>query len=204
MKLQFNAIIFDLGGVILNIDYNKTIEAFKNLGILDFNTIYTQAQQNNIFDDIETGNISPQDFRDYIKSKSEIELTNQDIDNAWNSMLSDLPARRIKLLKDLGQKYPIYLYSNTNKIHLDAFRKIIGNQYGNSNLLETLFIKTYYSHELQMRKPNANGFKFILKENNLNAQSTLFIDDSKQHIDGANKIGLQTLWLNEKDITEIF
>lgn len=204
MKLPFKAIIFDLGGVILNIDYNKTIEAFKKLGVLNFDELYTQAQQNNVFDDIETGKITPQAFRDYIKTNSEQTLTNQQIDTAWNAMLLDLPAERIALLRELGKQYPIYLYSNTNKIHLDAFRLIIENQHGNANLLEELFITTYYSHELHMRKPNANGFEHIIEENNLIAEDTLFIDDSIQHIEGAKNVGLQTIWLNQKDITEIF
>ena len=204
MKLPFKAIIFDLGGVILNIDYNKTIDAFKSIGILNFDTLYTQAQQNNVFDDIETGKITPQEFRDYIKSKSTHALSDSDIDQAWNAMLLDLPVKRIELLKNIANQCPIYLFSNTNKIHLDAFRLIIEKQHGDSMLLENLFIQTYYSHDLKMRKPNTEGFEHIIRENNLRPETTLFIDDSIQHIEGAKKVGLQTIWLNQQDITEIF
>ena len=144
MNLQFKAIIFDLGGVILNIDYNKTIKAFKNIGILNFDLLYSQALQNNIFDSIETGKITPKDFREYLKSKSTKAITDQQIDQAWNAMLLDLPLERIKLIRRLRDKYPIYLFSNTNKIQLDAFRQIIKNEHGKSNLLEDLYTKTYF------------------------------------------------------------
>jgi len=204
MNMKFKAIIFDLGGVILNIDYQKTISAFKKIGILNFAELYTQAQQNNVFDDFETGKITAPQFRQYIKQESKVNLTDLDIDTAWNAMLLDLPIERVNLLKKLAQNFPIYLYSNTNQIHLKAFKAIIKNSYGNANLLEDLFIKTYYSHELGHRKPNPEGFQYIISENNLNPQNTLFIDDSEQHIVGANKVGLQTIWLKDKDITDIF
>jgi FMN phosphatase YigB (HAD superfamily) len=204
MNSSFKAIIFDLGGVILNIDYEKTIKAFKELGITNFNDLYTQAKQNHVFDNFEMGKISSVDFRDYIRKTSGTNLNDKQIDTAWNAMLLDLPLKRIKLLKELAKACPIYLYSNTNEIHLTAFRRSINKQYGDDRLLEKLFIKTYYSHELNMRKPNADGFLKIINDNNLEIESTLFIDDSKQHIEGAKKIGLQTIWLEQKDITEIF
>ena len=204
MNSNINAIIFDLGGVILNIDYNKTIESFKKIGVTDFDKLYTQAQQNHIFDKFETGKITPQDFRDYIKTIAKVNLTNKQIDNAWNAMLLDLPEHRIDVLKRISKSHQIYLYSNTNAIHLKSFRNSIEKEHGNKFLLEEIFLNTYYSHEIGMRKPNQNGFLHILNENNLNPANTLFIDDSKQHIEGAKQLGLQTVWLYEKDITEIF
>ncbi len=204
MKSTFDAIIFDLGGVILNIDYQKTISQFKNIGISNFDSLYTQAQQNHVFDNFETGRISPQAFRDYIKEESNIQLSDLDIDAAWNAMLLDLPQKRIACLEQLAKTYPIFLYSNTNQIHLESFRDSILKEHGQANLLEDLFVKTYYSHEIQKRKPNAEGFLQILNENGLKAENTLFIDDSEQHIIGAQKIGLQTIWLTDKEITDLF
>jgi len=204
MNLKFNAIIFDLGGVILNIDYSKTIDAFKNLGITNFNEIYTQAQQNHIFDKFETGQISEQDFRNYIKSEAKKPLTDKQIDKAWNAMLLDLPEHRITLLNQLKADYPIFLYSNTNTIHLKAFKSIIKEQFGNKNLLEDTFNKTYYSHLINKRKPNPEGFEQIIKDNKLQPKTTLFIDDSEQHILGAQKVGLKSLWLKDKDVSDLF
>jgi putative hydrolase of the HAD superfamily len=204
MNLKFDAIIFDLGGVILNIDYSKTIEAFKNLGINNFNEIYTQAEQSHIFDKFETGQISAQEFRDYIKSVANQPLTDSQIDVAWNAMLLDLPTQRIDLLNQLKKDYPIYLYSNTNSIHLEAFKNIIQQQFGNRNILEDTFNQTYYSHLIKKRKPNAEGFEKIIKENELQPKTTLFIDDSQQHILGAQKVGLKSLWLKDKDVSDLF
>lgn len=204
MNLNFNAIIFDLGGVILNIDYHKTIEAFKSLGVTNFEALYTQAKQNNVFDDFETGKISEIEFRNYIRKISNTNLTDDQIDLAWNAMLLDLPMSRVELLNSLKEKYPIYLYSNTNSIHLKAFRQIIRSSYDNELLLESLFLKTYYSHEIGMRKPNQDGFLKIVANHNLEIGLTLFIDDSEQHIKGAKVVGLQTVWLKDKTIEELF
>lgn len=203
MNLHFKAIIFDLGGVILNINYENTINEFKKIGITNFDALYTQAQQNQVFDNFETGKISATEFRDYIRDISNTTLTDTQIDMAWNAMLLDLPLKRIEFLKELAKTYPIYLYSNTNEIHLNAFRQIFKTQYRDDLLLENLFVQTYYSHEIGMRKPNSDGFLKIINDHNLDVESTLFIDDSEQHIEGAKKIGLQTVWLHQKDITEI-
>ncbi len=204
MNQNFEAIIFDLGGVILNIDYFKTSDAFKALGITNFDELYSQAVQNDIFDDLETGKLSEHDFRTYIKKQVSLALSDQDIDKAWNAMLLDLPKHRVDLIKQLALKYPVFLYSNTNSIHLKAFRSIIQHEHGNANLLEEIFKTTYYSHELQQRKPNPEGFLHILTENGLTASQTLFIDDSIQHIKGARAIGLQTHHLVNQDISELF
>ena len=204
MNSNINAIIFDLGGVILNIDYHKTINAFKNIGISNFDELYTQAQQNHIFDKFETGQITPQEFRNYITEQSDVKLSNQHIDDAWNAMLLDFPKHRIDTLLKLKEMYPIYLYSNTNAIHLEAFRNSIEKEHGYKYVLEDLFLKTYYSHEIHLRKPNADGFLKIIQDNNLDISTTLFIDDSEQHILGAKKVGLQTIWLKDKDVTELF
>ena len=204
MNLNFNAIIFDLGGVILNIDYHKTISAFKNIGVSNFDVLYTQAKQNNVFDDFEMGKISEYEFRDYIRKVSNKNLSNEQIDTAWNAMLLDLPIERIAVLNRLNKTYPIYLYSNTNAIHLKAFRQIIKSSFDNELLLESLFLKTYYSHELGMRKPNQDGFLKIINVHDLEVASTLFIDDSEQHIKGAKAVGLQTVWLKDKTIEELF
>lgn len=204
LNSNIKAIIFDLGGVILNIDYQKTISEFQKMGIENFENLYTQAQQNHVFDKFEMGLISTQEFRNYIKTESGINITDQQVDLAWNAMLLDLPKKRIDLIQQLASKYKVFLFSNTNQIHLNAFRKSIGKAHKKPMLLEEIFVKTYYSHELKMRKPNPNGFEYILNSHNLNPATTLFIDDSEQHIKGAQKLGLQTYWLKDKDITELF
>ncbi len=188
-------IIFDLGGVILNINYEKTITAFKELGITEFEHFFTQAAQTKLFDRFDTGDISPDEFRQQLRNISGIHLTDQQIDHAWNAMLLDLPPNRIKLLEEVRKNYRTFLLSNTNAIHYPVYMQYMKETYGVESL-EALFEKQYLSFELGMRKPNRNIFERVIQENNLSPEKTLFIDDSKQHVHGARQTGLQALWLN--------
>ena len=204
MKKTFDTIIFDLGGVVLNLDYQATIDAFKALGKENFDKLYTQANQDKIFDQYETGSISSQEFREYFKSILGSTISNQQIDDAWNKLLLDLPKKRIDLLYRLKEEYRIFLFSNTNEIHLNSFRKTIKDAFGDEDLLEKVFHKTYYSHLVGIRKPNVEAFQHVIDEQGLDPQKTLFIDDSIQHIEGAQKLGIQTIHLTDKEITDIF
>ncbi|MFD1551722.1 HAD family phosphatase [Putridiphycobacter roseus] len=204
MNLNYDAIIFDLGGVILNIDYQKTTQAFKGLGVKNFDKLYSQSQQNGTFDKLETGKMGAEEFYKTLNKETGLELKHSEIETAWNAMLLDLPSHRIELLKKISKEIPIFLLSNTNEIHLKAFRKMIKDSFGEEHLLESTFSKTYYSHLIQARKPNRAAFDIIIHEQGLNPSKTLFIDDSLQHIEGAEKIGLQTVHLVGKDISEIF
>jgi len=204
MPLHYNAIIFDLGGVVLNLDYNRTVNAFKELGKENFEHLYAKSNQDKIFDQFETGAISAKEFRAYMKSFLDETVSENEIDFAWNSMLLDLPKKRIDLLLKLKERYKIFLFSNTNEIHLDAFQKIIADTHGNSTLLENIFHQTYYSHLVGLRKPTAEAFQKVIDDHQLIPQQTLFIDDSIQHIEGAQNLGIQTFHLVNRDICELF
>ncbi len=200
MKQPVEAIIFDLGGVILNLNYQRTINAFQQLASKKFDKLYDQAQQTDLFDAIETGAISPAVFRRDLKEILQTNTSDNQLDAAWNAMLLDLPKERIDFLKEIGKRYPIFLFSNTNAIHYNAFRQRILADYGDADLLEKLFIKTYYSHVVGERKPTAAAFKTVLNEQQLNPKKTLFIDDSIQHIEGAKKLEIQTIHLQNTDV----
>ena len=167
MNIQKNIknIIFDLGGVILNIDYHLTSKAFKELGIKDFDAIYSQAAQNNVFNNFETGALTSTEFRDYLKQFIPTK-TDSEINKAWNSMLLDLPKERIMVLNAIKSNYRIFLLSNTNSIHVDAFTTYVDTTFG-PQLFEQLFEKHYFSNEIGFRKPNANAFMHVLNENGL-------------------------------------
>jgi len=197
-------IIFDLGGVILNIDYQLASNEFQNLGIQNFDELYSQAKQNNLFDELETGKISPESFRNEIRKMSGLDISDTDLDNAWNAMLLDLPKERIDLLFELSKKYRIFLLSNTNIIHFKNFNYAIINSLGEDVFLK-IFEKVYYSFEIGFRKPNADCFQFVLDDAKLKSHETLFIDDSIQHINAAEKLGIQTIHLtNGNTINKIF
>ena len=193
MKTQ--NIIFDLGVVILELDYNRTAAAFQALGISHFDTIYSKIKQQDFFDRFETGHLTNEEFRDTIRKNIPQPVTDQQIDTAWNAMLLSIPPSTLDLLRDIGSKKRIFLLSNTNHIHIEAFTAIIDRQYG-FRKFEQLFEKTYYSCNMGMRKPNADIFDFVVKENHLNIAETLFIDDSPQHVEGARNYGLTALHLH--------
>jgi putative hydrolase of the HAD superfamily len=196
--LNIKNIIFDLGGVIINIDYKLTLDAFKKIGFADFDSVFSQAQQLGVFDLLDKGLVSHEDFRSYIRNISGKPLTNNQIDGAWNAMLLDFPIKRLKLLESIKQQYRTFLLSNTNQIHCDVYTKDLQNTYGVKDLSH-FFEKVYLSHEIHLRKPDSEAFMLILNENNLKPEETLFIDDTEQHIEGAKKVGIITHYLRLKD-----
>jgi len=196
-------IIFDLGGVILNIDYGQTANAFKKIGVTNFDEIYSQAKQGKVFDKLETGELSIEEFSNYMKEFVP-SLKSMDIDKAWNAMLLDLPVQRIDLLKELKKGYRLFLLSNTNEIHIKSFRKMIKSFYG-EYILDDIFEQQYYSSEIGKRKPNVDCFQYVLDQNGLEPSETLFIDDSMQHVEGARKLKIKAYHLKqEEDITTLF
>lgn len=190
---KIDNIIFDLGNVILDIDYLSTIKAFEKIGIENASILYSKSSQKKIFDQLETGKITKEDFILEIQ-KIIPKASKSEIINAWNAIIKDLPESRIDILKKLKDKFSIFLLSNTNSIHIDYIVKKIGER--KYDEFYNLFDKVYYSHEVKLRKPDPNIFKLVINENNLKIKNTLFIDDSIQHINSAKKLGLQTYHLN--------
>lgn len=192
-------IIFDLGGVLLNLDYSATVQAFGRLGIADFDMRFSQLQQNSFFDDWETGRMGREEFLTRMVETAGGQATQQQVLDAWNAMLLDFPLRRIQLLQQLRLHYDLFLLSNTNEVHEEAFNKTLMQSHGLPGLA-TLFDKVYFSHRIGMRKPMKEIFGHVLEENGLKAEHTLFIDDSPQHIESAKMLGIRTIYL-EKGMT---
>lgn len=191
---QIKNIIFDLGGIFLNINFAKTEAAFAALGITDFSRYITQHTITDLFELLETGKISPEEFYDRFRMETGKNITDKEIADSWNALLLDFPIERIEWLDDIRSRYNVFLYSNTNQIHYDAFIEMFRRQTGKDDF-NRYFIKAYYSHELGLRKPYPNSYLYILKEQQLVAQETLFIDDTIKNIEGAKEAGLQTLHL---------
>lgn len=197
-------IIFDLGGVLLNIDYKLTEEAFVGLGITNFPELYSQLQQTPLFDDVETGRISGEEFVDRIKEHAGLALTDQQVVDAWNAMLLNFPIRRLQILQQLRLHYDLVLLSNTNEIHEAAFNEILKREHGIPNVA-VFFDKVYLSHRVGLRKPMPEIFQKVLDDTGFDAKHTLFIDDSPQHVVGAEQVGIRAIHLTngmtiEKDI----
>lgn len=197
-------IIFDLGGVILNINYHATSEAFTKLGVHNFNELYSQFHGSDLFNNLETGHVSVEEFLATMHKYVPEGVTDEQIVAAWNAMLLDFPLQRLQLLQQLRQHYNLYLLSNTNAIHLQAFNKILETSRGIPSLA-TFFDKAYYSHLMGQRKPNKEAYQMVIDENGLVPDETLFIDDTLPNIEGAKQVGLQTLYLQPpRTILEVF
>jgi len=192
-------IIFDLGGVLINIDYSLTEKAFIALGIDNFAEIYSQLQQTPLFDELEKGNIGKDDFVIALQKAAGKEIVAASIIDAWNAMLLDFPLRRLQILQQLQLHYDLFLLSNTNEIHEAAFNKILMDANGIPNI-GVFFHRIYLSHRVGLRKPMKEIFELVLNENGLKAEHTLFIDDSPQHVAAAKAFGIQTIYL-EKGMT---
>ena len=184
-------IIFDLGGVILDIDYQLTAQAFKDLGLTDFDELYSQASQTDLFDNFEKGLVSPSHFVNSLLHYMPSGTTPNQVVAAWNAIVIGFPKENLDLLKKLKSKYRIFLLSNTNEIHVQHFTRRLSQTVSETSL-DPFFEKVYYSSDIHMRKPNADIFDKVCNDNQLDRSKTVFIDDSIQHIEGAKKTGLNT------------
>ena len=184
-------IIFDLGGVLLNIDYLKTTESFKKLGFTDFENMYTMLKANNVFDNLETGHISETDFYSYLMGTVNGTVSREQVEKAWNAMLLDFRTESLAHLQKLGGTHRLFLLSNTNIIHKREFDKIFSLQAGPGSV-DDFFEKAYYSHHVGLRKPHSAIFEFVLQDAGLLAGETFYIDDLHPNIETAEKLGFRT------------
>jgi len=198
--MKFEAVIFDLGGVLINLDYNKTTTAFEALGVHDFSSLYSQAAQTDLFSDFETGKISAQRFINEILHYLPSGTSPNSVVHAWNAMILDVPMERIHLLDRLKQKCPVLLLSNTNELHVPVVRKEWAKV--TDRPMEDFFQKIYFSNEMGMRKPHKEIFIEVCNREGLNPETTLFIDDTLQHILGAQKAGLMVAHLTDPEILD--
>ena len=187
-------IIFDLGGIFLNLDYARTASAFQQLGVVNFDELFTQHHANPLFAKLETGEVSEEDFYQQIRAITSVSLTDAQIAEAWNAMLLDMPMERIVWLQQVARQYPIYLFSNTNAIHYQQLMQICRRDLGEIDF-NGLFRFAGYSHQLGYRKPDAASFRLLLQQLNIEPNHTLFIDDTPGNIKGAQELGLHTLFL---------
>lgn len=190
MEIKKNILLLDLGGVIINIDYLKTIEAFETLGLHNAAQFYSQQQQTQLFDQFECGKISTQRFINELLHFLPPRTSPNKVVEAWNAMILDFPIERLNQLKTLKEKHPIYLLSNTNEIHMQAVRRSLKNV--TNEPLESFFNQVFLSHEIGLRKPNANVFDFVCEKINCSKEQVFFIDDSIQHVEGAKQVGIQS------------
>lgn len=196
-------IIFDLGGVLLNIDPKKTIDAFGQLGMEQLIGDKGLTYDHEVFYLMEQGKVSPEEFRNGVRTLLPKVVTDDEIDRAWTAMLIDFPAIRVELIQKLRNDFGIYLFSNTNAIHVAKYQSIFRKQHGFE--VSSLFEKDFHSNEIGHRKPTPESFHEIIRLSGINPEESLFIDDSLQNVQGAIACGLNGYWLEPgQKIEEIF
>jgi len=186
---ELKNIILDLGGVLLDINHERTLKAFRNLGFNDFEEMYNQYTANEVFEKLETGDLSEEEFTNSLLREKE-DLSGGQIIDAWNTILEEFRLPTLKYLRSLSSHYKLFLLSNTNSIHFERINQIYQQQTGEA-LLDDLFTKAYYSYRIRLRKPGTEIFSYVLEDAGISAEETLFIDDSFNNIETARSMGFQ-------------
>jgi glucose-1-phosphatase len=195
---SIKTLVFDLGGVILDLAVEQTIQAFADLAGISkqkATEIFHTSPEFNLY---EKGGMTDGQFRDFLRSAYTPNASDEKIDGAWNQMLRNIPVAKLELLDRLRDQYHVLLLSNTNEIHLTYINSKLLPQ--NTASLDQYFHKAYYSHRMLKRKPDAEIFEQVLNENNLKADQTLFLDDNLMNVKGAESVGIKTVHVVTPDL----
>ncbi len=196
-------IVLDLGGVILELDVNKSIELLKELGLHGEENLDIIFSKYPFFLKFETGRISPDEFIDALSTQLGDHKPKEKIIEAWNAMILGFQPDTLKLLSGLSKEYRMFLLSNTNALHEVYYNDILHMKHGITNLTD-IFEKVYYSHDVNMRKPDHEIFHHVLADSRLNASETLYIDDTEVHVKAAMEVGIQAFHLRlPQRLTEV-
>jgi len=192
-------IIFDFGDIFINLDKTGAIKSA--LELFELSELTPEMIHVNI--DYEKGLISTEAFIKFYTTTCP-HISETSIIESWNCMLLDFPLHRLDFIKEVSKKYRCFLLSNTNEIHIDWIK----NDWGMAlyNEFKNCFEQFYLSHEINMRKPDANIYEYVLNENNLIATETLFIDDTKENTDASTALGIHSwnLTPGKEDVTDLF
>jgi epoxide hydrolase-like predicted phosphatase len=191
-------LIFDLGGVLYGVDYvavEQALTALQDSTASDV-PVYSRFIQPDCVTLYETGRISAQEFRDAMRHAFAIRADDETLDRAWCAILTGTYEGRVQLLQQLRSQYRIVLLSNTNEIHLQAVRREC------PELLD-VFEQCFYSHEMKLRKPETAIFEQVVETMGFVPERTLFLDDSPQHLQAAEALGIHTVWVQHPEVVEL-
>ena len=193
---NFKNILFDLGGVILDINIQATLKRFYELGFPAELMHYPDSMQTDLFFKYQTGKLETEQFRNEIRKAAGVEMSDQIFDEAWNAMLVGIPRERASLLKVLSKRYNLYLLSNTSALHVEVFEKMYLDSAGES--MQDVFDKIYYSHEIGWHKPDREAWEYVIKDAAIKPEETLFLDDSIHNIKASQELGFQAIHIHER------
>jgi len=204
MDSNIKTIVFDLGGVIIDLGVQASLNKLAQLLNKSIGDIIRVYHSNDFFRSYEKGMIDDNGFRKGIRALTINNISDDQIDSAWNAMLLDIPPSRMELIRKIRSEFQLLVLSNTNAIHVEHFNNILEKSTGKSNL-EYFFDKVHFSHEMRMRKPDEEIYRFLLEDNHLKPEETLFLDDNKDNLFAAEKLGIKTIHIEYPDrLFEIF
>jgi len=189
-------ILFDLGGVILDINVQATLKGFYELGFPAELMQYPHSMTSDLFFKYETGKLDTITFRNEIRKTSGISMSDQAFDEAWNAMLIGIPEERTALLNELSKRYDLYMLSNTSELHVKIYEKMYQETSGES--MHQVFKKIYYSHEIGWHKPDREAWEHVIKDAVIKPEETLFLDDSIHNIKASQELGFQAIHIHER------
>ena len=195
---QFKNLIFDIGDVIIDIDYQVTIAAFQKLAKVDFSEIVSYSRQQHIFDAFEKGEINAAQFRNELRLFLMPGVSDEAIDDAWNSILIHYPPSKMDLLLQLKTRYRTFALSNINELHIRSLDVAAQQLFGES-AFSHFFHRAFYSSEMGCRKPEAEIYTRVLQEESLNPGETFFVDDKLENIVAARALGIQAYQLKQRN-----
>jgi epoxide hydrolase-like predicted phosphatase len=197
-------IVFDFGGVVLNIDFELSYKAFRELGFGDIASAFSKGSQAGLFDLFETGRISAADFRLGLKALAGLSISDEELDRAWNAMLLDIPSERIRLVENLKKNFRVLLLSNTNEIHYLHYARELTRVYGYPDF-SSLFHCAFFSFSCGVKKPDPAIYQMVVESEGVSPGEILFIDDSPQNLPPAESLGIKTVWLKPGvDVLDLF
>ena len=204
MMENIRNLIFDLGNVILNIDTKLSEIAFAQYGMNDFEKLYTLASQNELFDRLEVGSITENEFYDEFRRVTGCKLDDKTLEQCWDALIMDFPAARIEMLKHLKAEgeYRTFILSNTNIIHYRFYTALLKRTRGVDGL-ESLVEHAYFSHEIGLKKPNRDIFDYVVEHSHIKPEESIFIDDNEANIKAANALGFNTIFLKNNDMENL-
>lgn len=189
---KIKAIIFDMGGVLVDLDIEDCKRAFKEyLGYEKIDELIDPCHQKGIYGDLEEGKLSGDEFRKLVLAESRPGSVAEDVDRAMWHILTGIEPYKAQLLKRLSETHDLYLLSNNNEVCLPRSRAMFAEA---GTPMETLFKKCFYSFEMKALKPSEAFYKAVVAEIGLPAEQMFFIDDSQKNVDGAIAAGLPAVY----------
>ena len=199
MNTKIKNIIFDLGGVILDIDENVIYQEAEKGG-LNTKELVDSKDINDVLSKFNMGIYTAPTFRKKMKALIGMEkMTDQKFDSIWNAMLFDIPRERIEAVEKVKKHYKIFLMSNSNEIHYDLYVRDLQLRFG-YNEFDELFNKSYFSFAEHLEKPDPRFFELILDHEHLLPEETLFIDDTAENIKTAQALGIHTYHIRRDEL----